>query len=360
MGSLLERPLVLVPSVFPHCYQGGKLRAQFFGEPSPRDDRRPEGWFLSTNKAMTPGRTNEPHEGIGRVALPGGGTVLLTELIAQFPAEMLGPNHLVKWGQALGILVKIFDTASYIPVHWHPDRKFAQKYLNSPFGKTEAWIIIATRRDAKVWVGWDRQITRRDITEWYRDQNGNGMRSCMFIYEPEIGGDIFYIPAGVPHSLIGCCVLEPQEPTDWSIFAEWKMLGLPRAADGLLGLDWETALDSLDFSYFNKKKFESEVFMKPRTIWTEGGNNECDILPENTGQFFGASRLTVNSEVEICKEGFYGIAVTSGSGYLKGFGSDLYLKPGVTLMMPACLAGHEYTIVGNPHVQLFFFYPPLS
>lgn len=358
MESLLERPLILVPSVFSHCYQGGKLRAQFFGEPNPRDDRRPEGWFFSTNKAMTPGRTNEPHEGIGRVALPEGGTVLLTELIAQFPAEMLGLKHLKEWGQALGILVKIFDTANYIPVHWHPDREFAQKYLNSSFGKTEAWIIIATRRDAKVWVGWDRQVTRRDIAEWYQDQNGNAMRSCMFIYEPEIG-DILYIPAGVPHSLIGCCVLEPQEPTDWSILAEWKMLGLPNAEAGLSGLDLQTALDSLTFDYFNQERFRKEVFINARTIWSKGGNNECDILPDGTRQFFGASRLIVRSEIKLCKEGFYCIVVASGSGYLEGFGSNIYLKPGVILMMPACLAGREYMITGNPSVQLFFFYPPL-
>ncbi|TSC53014.1 MAG: mannose-6-phosphate isomerase, partial [Parcubacteria group bacterium LiPW_72] len=261
--------------------------------------------------------------------------------------------------QALGILVKIFDTASFIPVHWHPDRKFAQKHLNSPFGKTEAWIIIATRKNAKVWIGWDRQITRNDVTEWYKQQNGDGMRSCMFSFEPEVG-DIFYIPAGVPHSLFGCCVLEPQEPTDWSILAEWKMLGLPNAEAGLSGLNWQTALDSLTFDYFNEKRFKDTVLMKFRTIWSGDGNSECDILPEGVRQFFGASRLTVRSEVEIRKEGFYGIVVVSGSGYLRGFGPDIYLKSGVTLMMPHCLSDQNYTLAGNPHVQLFFFYPPLS
>ena len=49
-------------------------------------------------------------------------------------------------GSTTGLLVKLLDARERLPVHCHPTRQFARDVLGSPFGKAEAWIVVATRQ----------------------------------------------------------------------------------------------------------------------------------------------------------------------------------------------------------------------
>ena len=52
---------------------------------------------------------------------------------------------MARFGTSTGLLVKLLDAAERLPVHAHPDRAFAREAFDSPFGKTEAWIVLDTR-----------------------------------------------------------------------------------------------------------------------------------------------------------------------------------------------------------------------
>ena len=38
LQSMLDAPIALAPNTYLHFYNGGKLRAEFMGDPDPKDD----------------------------------------------------------------------------------------------------------------------------------------------------------------------------------------------------------------------------------------------------------------------------------------------------------------------------------
>ena len=81
LALLLKRPIYLERNSYLHFYNGGKLRAEFVGDPDEGDDFYSEEWIFSTNRAVTPGRANPPDKGISRIRLRSGDIVRITELL---------------------------------------------------------------------------------------------------------------------------------------------------------------------------------------------------------------------------------------------------------------------------------------
>ena len=138
-GSLPNAPVALGPNQPARFYRGGAGIARFRGVPQP-SDYVPEDWVGSTTEIFS-------QPGAGLTRLPGGET--LRHAIAAAPAAFLGPSHVARYGADPGLLVKILDTDGRLVVHFHPEREFAASHLGSRHGKTEAWIILATRREGK-------------------------------------------------------------------------------------------------------------------------------------------------------------------------------------------------------------------
>jgi len=49
----------------------------------------------------------------------------------------------------IGIIQILLDSSIRLPLQTHPSKIFSQKYLDSNFGKAEAWYILATRKIGK-------------------------------------------------------------------------------------------------------------------------------------------------------------------------------------------------------------------
>ena len=86
-------------------------------------------------------------QGLSSVDLAGGGTITLAELVEALPEEMVGADFAGRWGPITGVLVKLLSPAGQVPLHAHPTRAWARRHLGSPFGKTEAWILLDTPGD---------------------------------------------------------------------------------------------------------------------------------------------------------------------------------------------------------------------
>ena len=210
-------------------YRGGALIDRLRGEPE-QDGDRPEDWIASVVAANNPGRF-EPEPGLTRVE----GGALLRDVIRERPAHWGTPN----------VLVKLLDPVERLPVHAHPDRGFARAHLGSDYGKTEAWLIVATREgEAEVWLGLQKDTAPAQYRRWIEEQNTDALLSSLhhLVVRP---GDVVYVPAGVPHAIGGgALIVELREPTDFSILCEWQ--GYPvDAANAHLGLGWELALAAL-------------------------------------------------------------------------------------------------------------------
>lgn len=360
MKKVLEKPILMAPNTYLHFYNGGKLRAEFVGEPDPKDDYRSEEWMFSTNRAITPSRENPPDKGLSRVELPSGEIVLLKDMLEAFPNETLGEDHYKKLDATLGILVKIFDVGegSHIPVHWHPSPEFAQNNLDSPYGKNEAWVVIGTRPGAKAWIGWKEDVSKKEFTKWANAQDVETMRAHMHMIEPKVG-DVIFLRDSFVHSLgTGLCILEPQEPTDWNILAEWDPYPFEKE-DGLLGLDWETALDAADFSAMDPEYLNGYVRRTPEITRKENGNIEENLVPEEAKPYFDLKRYHVSSKISVpASKGFHCVIATQGNGLMSGSFGEVPIKRGQSLFVPACLADYELVNKGSEELEVVYCYPP--
>jgi mannose-6-phosphate isomerase len=201
------KPQRLQPTRVYRFYCGGALLGRIRGTEE-EDGSFPEDWVCSVTPASNPGRT-EPDAGLSRLA----DGRLLREAISRDPEAWLGPAHLDRFGETTGLLVKLLDPAERVLVHAHPDRAFAAAHLGSPFGKTEAWIVIATREsEGEAFVGLREEVAPEVYRDWIERQDTDALLASLNRVALRPGG-VVYVPAGVPHAIGGgMLIAELQEP----------------------------------------------------------------------------------------------------------------------------------------------------
>ena len=178
LKKLLEKPVSLAPNTYLKLLQRGKLRAKFMGEPDPRTISGPRNGF-SRPTGHHPGRDNPPDKGISRVQLPGGGTMLLTELLEASRMRPWAANS-SKVRAKLGVLLKIFDVGDN--AHIRALASLPEILVRAPqfaLRQNQAWIVIDTRPGAKAWVGFKRDITKQEFKQWMEAQDVETMRKHM-------------------------------------------------------------------------------------------------------------------------------------------------------------------------------------
>jgi mannose-6-phosphate isomerase len=287
----------LTPTRVHRFYRGGALLGELHGELA-EDDFFPEEWVGSITSASNPGR-DDPGEGLTRLA----DGRLLRDAVEADPVAWLGEEHVARFGESTGLLVKLLDSAERLPVHAHPDREFARRRLDSQFGKTEAWFVLRTRDDdAEVWVGLREPLERERYLAWIAAQDTDALLGSLnrLTVRPL---DVVYVPARVPHALgAGILIAEVQEPTDFSLLCEWK--GFPIAPeDSHLGLGWDVAVDALDL----------------------GAHEPIRSLPSEAAAFFG-----VDERAQAAGR-FAVILVVEGAGRIDGADAG----PGDAFAVPA-------------------------
>ena len=150
--QLWQRPVFFERNRVFRVYLGGKLFHDFLGD-APEDGFHPEEWVASTVHAMNANPTG-PLEGISIVE---GTDLPFTQLLEEHRADCLGDR------ENLGVLVKYLDSAIRLPMQVHPTREYSRKFFNSPYGKAESWIILATRPDACIYYGFSREVSREEF-----------------------------------------------------------------------------------------------------------------------------------------------------------------------------------------------------
>jgi len=354
MEELLGKSIRLIPDVFEHIYNGGKLRARFLGEEDPRDDFRPEAWIFSTNRAMTPGKENPPKKGYSRIETSSGDQFPLDLLLEAHPLETLGKAHFEKFGPKLGVLLKIFDVGAdaKIPIHWHPAPEFAKAHLNSENGKNEAWIIIGIRDKGVAWIGWKTWISKGHLKRLIEASEIETIRSYMHEIHLNIG-DALSLPAGTVHAIgSGVCVLEPQEPTDFSICAGWRRVSIEEG-EAHLGLGWDLALDAADLKATSLYELRNIIASSSDIDYDSAGNRFRSLLAKELEQYFYVDRVAVATEARFHEESFHCITVLRGRGYLNG----RYVRRGDSFFMPVA---SDYTVVqdGWDNLEFVRCFPP--
>ena len=322
-------------------YRGGKLFHEFFGDPA-EDGNHPEEWIASAVRALND-KGGPETEGLSLVE---GSDLDFASLLAAAPELMTG-------GAPFAVLVKALDSAIRLPAQTHPDKAFSRIHFKSDFGKTEMWLVLATRPGANLYFGFKEGVTRAALERAVSGSETDPNAFTALLQEvPAKAGDVWLIPARVAHAIgAGCLILEVQEPSDFTIQPE-RWCGDYRLSDEemYLGLDPSVALDCFDLgatgpAVIARGRRKPVIAAQNKTVVKE------NLITYQDTPCFAVNRYTIR-EGEFTLEARPAIfVVVSGQGELRAETRARPIKRGDYFFLPAAAkppvvaAGNELVIV---------------
>jgi len=261
----------LLPNRVRRNYLGGRSIDEMQGIYNPSDSDRPEEWVGSLVSARNYGLEEIENEGYSKFQEKGK-QELLKNLIEQNPKYYLGKAYYEKNGLDFGFLFKILDSSMRLHVQAHPTAEFAQKYLDSKYGKMECYYILKVREGSEGYIrlGFQHLPTKKEWKRIIEEQDIKAMDSC-FEKVPVKEGEVWYVPGGVPHAIgENVMVLEIMEPSDLVVRCEFERNGIvvpPKARFMGKGLDF--CLNIFEYKERDLKTIRETFKVLPVTIKKE-------------------------------------------------------------------------------------------
>lgn len=333
-------------------YIGGKGLDIIDKFPSARDDHFPEEWMFSTTVARNSGRENIV-EGLSKLK----GSEETFQNWLKENGSALGKEHLAKYGNDLGILLKLIDSSERLTVQVHPTDEMAKVLFNSNFGKTECWHVLATRNsDACIYLGFKPGVTKEQFVEYFLKEDNKKMLNCLNKIKVK-QGDTILVCGGVPHAIgAGCLIVEIQQPTDYTIRVERTTPSGFRIADFMChqGLGFDKMFDCFNFEPQTKSEIESKYFKYGEKINFPGGYYK-EIVTYNDTKCFGITSCYLNGEINNDKnnKGYLCLYVISGKGTIKA-DKEIKLEKNSQVFIGA---NSDFSLVGEDLKFLFFYGP---
>ena len=355
-------PLIdLPPNRVWRTYPGGKVLDKMEGKPQPADDHFPEDWIGSTTRATNIGREHLEDEGLATVEIDGQ-QIFLKSLCEDFADDMLGAHHVATYGTTTYFLLKFLDSAIRLHIQCHPTIPFAQKFLNSNSGKTEAYVILGFRDEVKdpyIYMGFQHPPEQEEFKQIIEEQDIDKLLAC-FEKIPVRAGDVFLVPGGYPHAIgEGVFMIELMEPTDLVARIEFERGGyvLPEASRFMdRGIDF--ALSMFDFSSVSQEQVRDNFFCNPSIMLTQGKSEESVLIDESRTPCFRLNELKVDGSYQKVSDSFYIAIVTEGAGTASSEGQTVQLKQGSRFFVPA--KTDEVLFESDSTMKLVLALPPLS
>ncbi len=327
--KLVKEPIFFDRNRVYRIYLGGKQYTKIFehdGYDDGTDNFFPEEWIASKVKAINP-RYFGKRDGVSVVK---GTEIFFDDLLRDHPEELLG-------GRKYDCLVKFLDSAIRLPFQVHPTKDFSRKHFHSEYGKTEAWLVVETRENAKLYFGFKDKITKEELSalEERSETEKDIMGNLLYGVDVKVG-DVWLIKAGLIHALgAGCTVIEVQEPTDFTIQPErWCGDYHISYEEEYIGLDKSTALDAINYDIYGDKAVAYAKVNPAVAVDTPTYKKETLITYADT-PCFGENRHTVKNGGSFVMDYAPSVYIClSGEGKIIGDGYEKEIKRGDYFFLP--------------------------
>ncbi len=134
----------------------------------------------------------------------------LGDVMETYLERIVGESVYNYYGRQFPLLIKFLDINDKLSVQVHPDDEIAAERYDS-LGKAEIWYVLDAKPGAKVYMGFNRQMTAQEFYD--RCQNGTADEVLNVIYPKK--GDAIYIKPGTVHAADGgLLIAEIQESSD--------------------------------------------------------------------------------------------------------------------------------------------------
>ena len=260
----------------------------------------------------------------------------LTELIELYSDELLGKSVTQKYGKEFPLLFKFIDAREDLSVQLHPDDAVARKRHNS-FGKTEMWYILHAEKDARLILGFNREMD----AETYKTYLSENKITEILHAEKVDKGDAFFIAPGTVHAIgSGVMLAEIQQTSDitYRIY-DWDRPGI----DGTMReLHNEEALDVIDYNAPNAK-----------LNFTELDNQSVEVC---TSAYFTTNSLKLTKGIDrnIAEiDSFIVYMCIDGHATISTKDHSEEIKIGETLLIPACESALRFETKGATLLEVY-------
>ena len=134
----------------------------------------------------------------------------LLEMLSTYPAELIGSSHSYVINDIFPLLIKFIGAHDDLSVQVHPNDSQA-KAMGFTCGKTEMWYIVSAEQGATLHAGFTHEVTLDNF-----DQLVQSGEVLQYLRKYNVKAhDVFYLPAGVVHSIgKGMIVAEIQQSSD--------------------------------------------------------------------------------------------------------------------------------------------------
>ncbi len=336
IDKLLKQPIFFERNRVYRIYLGGKPYKDIFGDGSDDgiDNNFPEEWVASRVKAINPVYFGN-RDGVSVVE---GTDIYFDDLLQDYPQQLLG-------NRKYDCLVKFLDSAIRLPFQVHPNKEFSKAHFDSEYGKTEAWLVVATRPNAKIYFGFKDRITKEELSilEEESETKKDIMGGLLQGVDAKVG-DVWLIKAGLIHAIgAGCTIVEVQEPTDFTIQPErWCGDYHISYKEEYLGLKKDIALTAIDYDIYGDiaKKY---AMVSPKIIIDTPNYQKHQLISYDDTPCFALNRHIVFKGGEFLMD--YAPAVyivLKGSATIRG--KDYYreVSQGQYFYLPYIAEGEFY------------------
>lgn len=259
----------------------------------------------------------------------------LDELMEIYLGDLVGENIFSHYNGDFPLLVKILDIKDKISVQVHPNDEIAMEREDS-YGKAELWYILDAKPGAKLYVGFNKDVTPVELYNKCKDGSVTELLNC---YTPK-KGDCIYIQPGCIHAAEGEVVIaEIQQSSDITYrLWDWGRENNPKTARRI---DLEDAIDVIDYSKFEEDKYyfkevtgnTTVVDTSKYIVKTIDLAQQIRVIPSELGSFI----------VYMCIQGSAAIRLNDNTTY--------QISKGETIFIPASM--EDFAIVpveGNPQL----------
>lgn len=334
---LVREPIFFERNRVYRIYKGGKPYKELFndGFDDGTDNTFPEEWVASKVKAINPKYFGK-RDGVSKIKDT---DIFFDDLLRDYKEELLGDRK-------YDCLVKFLDSAVRLPFQVHPTKEFSRKHFNSEYGKTEAWLVVAKRPNAKLYFGFKDKITKEQLSvlEEKSEEEKDIMGNLLAGVDVNVG-DIWLIKAGLIHAIgAGCTIIEVQEPTDFTIQPErWCGDYHISYEEEYIGLDKDTALDAINYDIYGDMAKGYAKVTPTVTVDTPTYKKEELVTYKDT-PCFAETRHTIKNGGKFTLDYAPSVWIClDGKAVIKGEGYEREIKRGDYFYLPF-VAQNKFTV----------------
>ncbi len=237
----------------------------------------------------------------------------ISDIMQTYLERIAGEVPFENYGTQFPVMVKWLDIKGRTSLHVNPDDEAAEQRYDA-FGKTALWYVSAAGPDAKLYLGFKRDVT---ATEFYEKCLDGTVEELLNVIVPKVG-EHYLVTPGMVHAAQDVHLLEVAESSElWFRLHAW--------GDAESELHLEEAFDLIDF----------KAYRMPRPV---KGNPEAVTEKLAVTPQFTVNAIRLRDAVRVTDQGgsFRLYACVHGAGAVEVDGMDrLRFREGDAVLVPA-------------------------